>query len=573
MQRDGGDAFISALAFCWVTLYHCDAQSMMATVSDFALLTSVLPDLLKVSGRLTGDSEDAKAAREAINKNSPLENSFHGTIYTKLDMIHSTLLDWSERKYDNSPAVQGPVRNLLCTLEDMVAEVSPHQQSPYPGLTYIKGIADSDSLLCSDFEKIHSTIKSCFTCPEVQVCDQLLTAVSECAEALNTSSLAFSIRDIAQDEGLLLPIERMCDRAMKIEDAIKHGLNCIPCGCQHEAVFSFATPCYGQGASGNCLMSFRRHGSTQVWVSARVALERSHEDFGSRSGVRLCEVLLSSSTETHLEPLTNGFTAIQTQEQPRKTSAVSLTSFKTWVANEQSDGYAKNNEKNRLILTLLLSYAYLYLGGSSWWPNARLDSGLWFADHLDDKIIRPFLQFSTAKEHQKWAVEKCINPVRPSLPAFGKLILEIWLGRPITWGEEDMQGVINDCQRSALGPHIYGIANSCIEADPILKGEGRLRDNLLMKKTFVSNVVKTLQYMSRFAGVTPQQIVKLLETQMQTDSRIGQHAKGEENVVGGAFMQRYGFVLDHYPMKTDECPEQEQILRKRGLIRWTSSSI
>jgi hypothetical protein len=494
---------------------------MMEEVSDIALLQSVLPILHGVAEHLAGESEEAKAAQNAINKNSPLGNCFHATIYTKFCQIQPALWNWSEHKYDNSPAVQKRVRNLFGTLEDMFAN-RLHRQPPSAGLAYIKGIADSATAVPSDLDDLHSQIQSCLFCPEIEVCDRLVEAVSECAEALDTSRLTSSIRDIAQGEELLSPIAKICDSILKIEDVIKHGLDCTPCGCQHEAVFSFATPCYGKGAFGNCLMSFRSNHSVQGWISAQVAFKQSHENLESRSGARLCKVLLNSSTETHLEPLENGFIEIPVKTQLRKTSAVSLTSFKSWVASGQTNGYAKNSEKHRLILTLLLAYAYLYLGGSSWWPDARLNAGLWFADHLDDKIIRPFLQFSTGEKQKSWSVEGCINEARPSLPAFGRLILEIWLGRPIVLGDEDMLGVEKDCQRSTLGPHIYGIANSCIRPDEILKRKGSFRDNALMRETFASNVVKTLQHISRFVGVAPQQIVELLQAQMQTDSRINQ---------------------------------------------------
>jgi hypothetical protein len=492
---------------------------MMTTVSDIALLTSVLPILFEIAERLAGDSEDAKAAQNAINKDSPLDDCFHGTVFLKLSEIQTSLWDWSESKYKTSAAAQAPVQSLLGALEDTVAGVFQHQQSAYPGLNQIKDIAGSATALSSDVE---TQIKSCFFCPRPEVRARLVRAVSDCAEALDTSSFTSAIRDIAQGEELLLPIERLCDGAVKIEAAIKQGLNCIPCGCQHEAVFSFATPCHDREAFGNCLMSFRRDRSMHTWISARVAFKQMHGTSGSRSGVPLCEVLLNGSTETHLESLGDGFIDIATKKQPCKTSVVSLTSFNSWIANGQSNGYVNDSEQHRLLLTLLLSYAYLYLGGSSWWPNARVDAGLWFANHLDPKIIRPFLQFSTAQEHRTGFVEKLINQARPSLPAFGKLILEIWLGRPITWGDEDMLGAEKDCQRSALGPHIYRVAKSCFEADSILKGEGSLRDDVLMRETFISNVVKTLQYMSRLAGLAPQQIVKLLETQMRTDSRMNQ---------------------------------------------------
>jgi hypothetical protein len=500
----------------------------MATVSDFALLTSILPILLEIVERLTGDSELAKAAQDAINKDSPLDNSFHVTIYTKLDTIGSSLWGWNESKYLRSAAVQAPVRNLLGTLEDIVAGVFSHQQSAYPGLAQIKVITDSAAALSSGTE---TEIESRLFCPEPEACARLVRAVSDCAEALDQSSLTSSIRDIAQSQELLPPIEKICDGAMDIEAAIKQGLNCVSCGCQHEAVFSFATPCHGKEANGKCLMSFRRNCSTHEWISAHVAFKPMRENSGSQSRVRLCEVLLNSSTETHLEPLGDGFTESATKKQHFKTSFVSLTSFDSWVASGQSNGYVNNIEQHRLILALLLSYAYLYLGGSSWWPNTRSDAGLWFADHLDPKIIRPFLPFSTAEEHQSGYLETAINPARPSLPAFGKLILEIWLGRRIPWGNEVMKGVKTDCHRSALGPHIWRTAQSCIEHDPKLKGEGKLRDNALMKETFISNVVKVLQYMCELADVTPQQIVRLLGTQMRNDNRIDQSAATKEPVI------------------------------------------
>jgi hypothetical protein len=301
----------------------------MERVSDIALLTSILQILDEAVQPLTGDSEEAKAAQNAINSDSPLGNCFHVTIWTKLCRIRSALWDWSERKYDNSPAVQGPVRHLLGALEDIIAN-RLHQHPPYAELTYIKGIADSPTAVSSDLEEAYSRIKSCFFCPEIQVCDRLVRAMSECAEALETCSpLTSSIREKAQEEELLSHIATICDSAVKIEGAIKHGLNCTPCGYQHEAVFSFATPCYAKGAFGNCLMSFRRDHSVQGWTSAYVAFKQSHGNLESRSGVRLCEVLHSSPTETHLEPLEDGFTEVSVKRQPRKTSAVSLTSFES----------------------------------------------------------------------------------------------------------------------------------------------------------------------------------------------------------------------------------------------------
>jgi hypothetical protein len=112
------------------------------------------------------------------------------------------------------------------------------------------------------------------------------------------------------------------------------------------------------------------------------------------------------------------------------------------------------------------------LSGTAFWHDRRVDLDLHFPGEVTGGSLQLYLPFSTPQDYLGGFVENLINAARPSLPAFGKLILTIWLGRLITYEEVPKLGP--ECQKEAptIGHQICTIALACVTAEEDFKHSG-----------------------------------------------------------------------------------------------------
>lgn len=168
-----------------------------------------------------------------------------------------------------------------------------------------------------------------------------------------------------------------------------------------------------------------------------------------------------------------------------------------WLKTRQPDGFEKVPLKRRLVLALVLSYGYLHLGGGPWWPYHQATNSTWLfelnmASVLD--IVRPFFAFSPARTVKAPYLVGRLNKEMPSLPIFGKLLLELTIGRAIEW--ESIGSVLRDLQQEMFAKEITDAVHACIglEDSTFYSNRGSIRGNERLRLEFVSRVVLKLQH-------------------------------------------------------------------------------
>ena len=107
----------------------------------------------------------------------------------------------------------------------------------------------------------------------------------------------------------------------------------------------------------------------------------------------------------------------------------------------------------------------------------------------------PYLSFNIdERQSAKISTESYINPKRPSLPAFGKLLLEIWKGTTISWGAE-LDSAVAECELDPVGEYWLCAVNACLGIENVLKEDGSFNKSTRMRSVFVLKVVKSLQWL------------------------------------------------------------------------------
>ena len=173
-----------------------------------------------------------------------------------------------------------------------------------------------------------------------------------------------------------------------------------------------------------------------------------------------------------------------------------------WLQGSQPCTFKSVPRKERLILALILSYAYLHLGGGPWWPYDRLSNSVWFfntAGNSMPDVRKPFIASSLQQRAEPpgdelWFLENYNNEML-SLPLFGKLLLELRAGRRLEWFE--LPKVMNKYRDKELGHEIVGAAQACLgrKDDTFRSSENEsIRKTERMRMEFVSKVVLKLQY-------------------------------------------------------------------------------
>lgn len=164
--------------------------------------------------------------------------------------------------------------------------------------------------------------------------------------------------------------------------------------------------------------------------------------------------------------------------------------------------------KYRLILSLQLAYAYLHLGGGSWWPYDKKPCLHWIEkssyeipnsnDFFFTPTFSPRRQQDQTREDSSRMLKAC-NAAMPCLPAFGKLLLELFVGKKVTW--ESLDSDIESARDDACAEEILLAVNTCLAFgdDKTLAEGGTIRDEKPLRDHFLKEVVLRLQYVLRFA--------------------------------------------------------------------------
>ena len=101
-----------------------------------------------------------------------------------------------------------------------------------------------------------------------------------------------------------------------------------------------------------------------------------------------------------------------------------------------------------------------------------------------------------------------MNEEHPSLPAFGKMLLGLFVGRyagslksvvdhpdqfrPIPWDNTQLRLARKQCRQTAAGASFYKVVEACINCKAF-ENYGRLKTNINMKRIFLERILKIPQ--------------------------------------------------------------------------------
>ena len=150
-------------------------------------------------------------------------------------------------------------------------------------------------------------------------------------------------------------------------------------------------------------------------------------------------------------------------------------------------------------LGVTLAYIYLYTGETIFWQVGTGEPDFWFNEAIrgsaHDNLV-PFMSYRSDVPSSEATppLEEIMNSQRPSLPALGKLLLEIWLGSVVTW--DNVRARMDECRKKIGGEHWALAVETCLwgAEDAGLREPGRLQDEPEMRAEFVRRVIKTMQY-------------------------------------------------------------------------------
>jgi hypothetical protein len=197
-------------------------------------------------------------------------------------------------------------------------------------------------------------------------------------------------------------------------------------------------------------------------------------------------------------------------------SATSDSSFVDCYDLPQPQRLLNMSSKRRISVALVLAYAYLHLGGGSWWPYTKRPN--LHSQDIDNEGMPPSRlvlfspDFSRQNEELPYVLT-AFNADMPSLPAFGKLLLELFVGKSVKWDE--LNSKMETAKDESLGTEMLQAVSTCLATgtDKTFKGGGTIREDERLRTHFVKGVVIPIQYVLRIGyNLKPQDIFKTVST-------------------------------------------------------------
>jgi hypothetical protein len=192
--------------------------------------------------------------------------------------------------------------------------------------------------------------------------------------------------------------------------------------------------------------------------------------------------------------------------------------------------FASIGQRERAGLALIIAYYYLHLSGTTLWPDSDVSPNVWFeVQESDIDLYRPFLSarrqtaLGVADSHETFN-----NRDRPSLPALGKLVLEIWLGRTLAWDDVLRAAKTPKFCDDGLDTLFYLAVQRCWFTVSV-RSRGQLVKGDNMYDEYASWVVKGLQYVLKWYQFYERDVLGILRKGQVTFStraeRVEVHAK------------------------------------------------
>lgn len=240
-----------------------------------------------------------------------------------------------------------------------------------------------------------------------------------------------------------------------------------------------------------------------------------HQDRLHSTSETLCELLRNSQTG-HFVQLVARNPNLVISRQARQDSLsydshrglCEPTYLLEWLRHSSPMSFKKVPKRLRFALALRLSYDFLFLGGGPWWPYDRVSddraSSVCFFDVEDapeDAIQRPFFTSSlpdnTPSETVPYHLQR-YNEYMPSLPVFGKLLLELVTGRYVDWDKLDRELKVYSSTKMC-GTEIVHAVKTCLSMgnDKTFREGGLISKERRLRDHFLKEVVLTIQRVVR----------------------------------------------------------------------------
>lgn len=177
---------------------------------------------------------------------------------------------------------------------------------------------------------------------------------------------------------------------------------------------------------------------------------------------------------------------------------VAMISLRHLLLKQNAQLWEQIGMRRRITLALIIAYYYLHMSGTALWPDNDTTPDVYFeagtaGGHID--LRRPYLNIHHVVAHPSIKTrESSMNCDRPSLPALGKLLLEVWLGRSLAWSNVDnIEEEAPELREDGPGSLFYLAAARCFHTT-FIRSTGPLQDEMPMYNEYVAWVVKGLQY-------------------------------------------------------------------------------
>lgn len=511
------------------------------------LLQQTTGILLRAARYYDADNQThtAKKARESVGKPTPGHKAFHAALFSRLLELREAV-EVTKPITDQAEA-RASIRQVLDSFEALIRanqcfaeDVKRLQETPedgYAGLHTLHAVYVAYSNPRRRPRGLGH--RKYLYCPPANMRTRVLNDVAKCSQALRIQSGENGDADILSDletirEWTIPP--SMLEHATRVRNVLLRHWNC-DCKDQHREVklaFTSAPEgtgrqaqegldgCYrlywpAQGASehGSSMPLLHLVKASTEGVSTGLKPEprkrnvrfvdpgddvspNQLENMPVQTFPTICGAVYSHQGRCLVRVNEESVRSCAISADTLSSAELSLRSLRTLLVPGSTWTLLQMPQKQRVIMAVALSYAYLHLSDTAWWPRFEVLPDFWFLSDPTQPGVNaglPFLSFDSSARHNTRieSTEGYINLARPSLPAFGKLLLEIWKGAPLKWGD-DLDAAVAECELDSLGSYWLCAINACLGKEQKLKEEGDLRDSDSMRSVYVLKVVKSLQW-------------------------------------------------------------------------------
>jgi hypothetical protein len=487
---------------------------------------------------VVSNSKTAAKARVAISTTSIGHDSFHSSIYGRLVDLQAAI---RESKIDPAAVdrASSAIQQTLSTFEALAAAKSDGSlqlkslTNSYPALGQLRALYDGDG--SSKRRPKPLGYRKYLFCPSMEMRAKLKTDINACHHALsrqiNDLGISAILSDLETIHEWKVPSSLSKVHANRVRDVLSRHWSCS-CACRHkDAKLAFtalpkAPPDNTVLAGYQLMWPADTETGSVAYSPALHLLERSEENsaglcntverrdgktvrfaFDGTSTVSkdceyhgsVCAAVRTTKGNCVLKLDESAVSTVAMKESRRDGKILSpMLSLRSSMATTAKWPFGNVKSKDRITIAVALAYIYLYLSDTEWWSKQEVVPDFYFMHNTIANTIQttlPFLSFRTDDGRgAKSSTEGYINPQRPSLPAFGKLLLELWKGTALSWGEQ-LDTAVAECEDDALGEYWLCAVNACLGKENALKEEGSFRDSARMRSVFVLKVVKSLQWL------------------------------------------------------------------------------